>query len=154
MCCKQIISVKNMKLLGRRSNEVSSNEYLRCQKHIAKLKHDYQACIQELEKLTEDRNKLLIKIDEQNIAQRMELTKEKTLLKSVKDITCYQQRLVMNKNLQDIKDAVLHERLQISQLRRAVGRERSRQESIIKDLSSMKVTKSHQGTLSVPKFVI
>lgn len=143
-----------MKLLRRRSNEVNSNEYLRCQKHIAKLKHDYKTCIQELEKLTEDRKKLLIKIDEQNIAQRMELTKEKTLLTSVKNITCYQQRLVMTKNLQEIKDAVLHERLQISQLRRAVGKERTRQENVIKDLSSMKVTKSHQSTLSVPKLVI
>ena len=142
-----------MKLLGRRSNDVSSNEYLRCQKHVAKLKHDYQTCIQELEILIEDRKKFLIKIDEQNIAQRMELTKEKTLLKSVKNITCHQQRPVMTKNLQEIKDAVLRERLQISQLRKAVGRERTRQENIIKNFSSMKGTKSYQSTLSVPKFV-
>ena len=142
-----------MKLLGRRSNDVSSSEYLRCQKHVAKLKHDYQTCIQELEILIEDRKKLLIKIDEQNIAQRMELTKEKTLLKSVKNITCHQQRPVMTKNLQEIKDAVLRERLQISQLRKAVGRERTRQENIIKNFSSMKGTKSYQSTLSVPKFV-
>ena len=142
-----------MKLLGRRSNDVSSNEYLRCQKHVAKLKHDYQTCIQELEILIEDRKKLLIKIDEQNIAQRMELAKEKTLLKSVKNITCHQQRPVMTTNLQEIKDAVLQERLQISQLRKAVGRERTRQENIIKNFSSMKGTKSYQSTLSVPKFV-
>ena len=142
-----------MKLLGRRSNDVSSNEYLRCQKHVAKLKHDYQTRIQELEILIEDRKKLLIKIDEQNIAQRMELTKEKTLLKSVKNITCHQQRPVMTTNLQEIKDAVLQERLQISQLRKAVGRERTRQENIIKNFSSMKGTKSYQSTLSVPKFV-
>ena len=142
-----------MKLLGRRSNDVSSNEYLRCQKHVAKLKHDYQTCIQELEILIEDRKKLLIKIDEQNIAQRIELTKEKTLLKSVKNITCHQQRPVMTKNLKEIKDAVLQERLQISQLRKAVGRERTRQENIIKNFSSMKGTKSYQSTLSVPKFV-
>ena len=142
-----------MKLLGRRSNDVSSNEYLRCQKHVVKLKHDYQTCMQELEILIEDRKKLLIKIDEQNIAQRMELTKEKTLLKSVKNITCHQQRPVMTTNLQEIKDAVLQERLQISQLRKAVGRERTRQENIIKNFSSMKGTKSYQSTLSVPKFV-
>ena len=142
-----------MKLLGRRSNDVSSNEYLRCQKHVAKLKHDYQTCMQELEILIEDRKKLLIKIDEQNIAQRMELTKEKTLLKSVKNITCHQQRPVMTKYMQEIKDAVLQERLQISQLRKAVGRERTRQENIIKNFSSMKGTKSYQSTLSVPKFV-
>ena len=142
-----------MKLLGRSSNDVSSNEYLRCQKHVAKLKHDYQTRIQELEILIEDRKKLLIKIDEQNIAQRMELTKEKTLLKSVKNITCHQQRPVMTKYMQEIKDAVLQERLQISQLRKAVGRERTRQENIIKNFSSMKGTKSYQSTLSVPKFV-